>query len=312
MVAHIANVRFGQRPPCPRCRSRAHLFLRPTRRKLACSQCSFEVSVTSRTLFDRSKIPLTTWFYLMMTMSNSSQALSVSFVERHFGLSRMAAFGALSRIRLHLGALQAGAMLGGMGQILQVDETWVRQVKNPASKKGYGAIVLGIYSRSGVITKVIPNRTSKVLIGELLANTHSSSIFVTDQLQSYSPLSRLGFKHIRLNHSIGEWVNRDGYSSIGIEGYWGNLKYYLQSANLAPSIDYFSGYLAEHAFRYNCRKMGKCAFQEMISKFPLINKIQLPKAVSFSKSDTNLASGNQFELAELLKNGPTKSSFFGT
>ena len=312
MVAHIAYVRFGQKPHCPRCRSRAHLFLRSTRRALACSQCSFEVSVTSRTLFDRSKIPLSTWFYLMLTMSNSSQALPVSFVERHFGLSRMAAFGALSRIRLHLGALQAGAVLGGRGQILQVDETWVRQVKNPAGEKGYGAIVFGIYSQSGVITKVIPDRTSKVLIGELLAHTDPNSVIVTDQLRSYNALGRLGFKHIRLNHSIGEWVNQDGYSSIGIEGYWGNLKYYLQSANLAPSIDYFSGYLAEHAFRYNCRKMGRCAFREMISRFPLINKIQLPKAVSFSKYDPYLANGNPLELAELLKNGADTSCRAGT
>lgn len=195
----------------------------------------------------------------------------------------MAAFGALSRIRLHLRALLTGRMLGGGGQVLQIDETWVRQVKDPASQGGAGAIVFGIYSQSGVITKIIPNRSSNVLMQELFELTHPDSVFVTDQLRSYNFLGRLGFKHVRLNHSIGEWVNSDGYSSIGIESYWANLKYFLQSANLAPSIDYFSGYLAEHAFRYNCRKVGKCVFQEMISRFPIIEKRDLPKAVYYSK-----------------------------
>lgn len=235
----------------------------------------------------------------MLTMSNTSQALSVSFVERHFGLSRMAAFGALSRIRLHLRALLSGRTLGGGGQVLQIDETWVGQVKNPARSDGAGAIVFGIYSQSGVITKIIPNRSSNVLMRELLELTHPDSVFVTDQLRSYNFLGRLGLKHVRLNHSIGEWVNSEGYSSVGIESYWANLKYFLRSANLAPSIDYFSGYLAEHAFRYNCRKVGKCVFQEMVSRFPIVDKQNLPKAVSNSRThEIRNVTRNLFELCE--------------
>ena len=121
------------------------------------------------------------------------------------------------------------------------------------------------------------------MMRELLSLTHPDSVFVTDQWRSYNFLGRLGFKHVRLNHAKAEWVSEDGYSSIGIEGYWGNLKYFLQSAHLAPSIDYFGGYLAEHAFRYNCRKVGKCPFQEMISRFPVVDKQSLPMSVIYSK-----------------------------
>jgi transposase len=283
IVKHIAHVKFGKDPLCPSCQSRAHIFLSVSRRRMSCSQCSFEPGVTTQTLFDRSKVPLRTWFYLMLIMSNSSKALSVSFVARHLGLSRMAAFGMLSRIRLHLEALLAGRTLGGGGQILQLDETWVRQVKNSGSSRGSGVYVFGIYSSSGVVTKVIPNRSAAVLMQEVLSATHPDSIFVTDQLRSYNFLGRLGFRHIRLNHSIAEWINQDGFSSIEIESYWGNLKYHLKSANLAPSIDYFGGYLAEHAFRYNCRMAGRCTFQEMIARFPPIDKHRLPRSVMFAK-----------------------------
>ena len=62
---------------------------------------------------------------------------------------------------------------------------------------------------------------------DVLKLTDPDSVFVTGQLRSYNFLGRLGFKHIRLNHSIGEWVNSDGCSSIGIEGYLANLKYFL-------------------------------------------------------------------------------------
>lgn len=283
IVEHLAIVRFGLHPKCPRCRSRAHLFLRAKRRTLSCSQCSLEIGVTSQSLFDHTRVPLRTWFYLMLIMSNTSKALSVSFVARHLGLSRMAAYAMLCRIRLHLETLLAGRIWGGGGQILQVDETWVGQVKNPGSSRGAGVTVFGIFSKSGVITKVIPNRSSNVLMHELLALTHPDSVFVTDQLRSYNVLGRLGLRHIRLNHSIGEWTNSDGFSSIGIESYWANLKFFLRSANLAPRIEYFSGYLAEHAFRYNCRMVGKCVFQEMISRFPMIDKQSLPRSVNFTR-----------------------------
>lgn len=263
---------------------------------MSCSQCSFGIAVTSGTLFDRSKIPLRTWFYLMLLMSNSAKALSVSFVTRHLGLSRMAAFRTLSVIRLHLSCLCEGRIQGGGGQVVQIDETWVPQVKNPQSPKGAGAIVFGIYSQSGVVTKHIPNRSAAVLIREVLAGTHPDSIFVTDQHRSYLGLGRLGFRHITLNHSIAEWSNKDGYTTVGIESYWANLKYFLQSANLAPSIDYLEGYLSEHAFRYNCRKAGKCAFQEMIASFPAVDKAKLPTSFHFGK----LA---KFKPTAIVKNG---------
>ena len=78
----------------------------------------------------------------------------------------MASFAMLSRIRLHLDAQLAGRIWGGGGQILQIDETWVGQVKNSKSPSGSGVNVFGIHSKSGVITKVIPNRSSNVLIPE--------------------------------------------------------------------------------------------------------------------------------------------------
>ena len=283
VIEHIARTRFGENVRCPRCRSGTYLLLVTKRRALRCSRCSLEIRVTSQTLFDNTQIPLRRWFYLMLTMSNSPRALPIRFVSTHLGLSPMTAFAMLSKIRLHLQAMLAGRILGGGDQILQIDETWVTQVKNPGRPSGAGAIVFGIYSKSGVITKVIPNRSSVVLMREVLSLTHPDSVFVTDQWRSYNFLGRLGFKHVRLNHSKGEWVNKDGYSSVGIEGYWGNLKYFLQSASLAPSIDYFGGYLAEHAFRYNCRKVGKCPFQEMISRFPIVDKQRLPMSLIYAK-----------------------------
>ena len=227
----------------------------------------------------------------MLLISNSSKALSVSFAARHLGLSRMPAFRMLSAIRLHLSCLCQGKIQGGGGRVVQIDETWLSQVKNPLSAKGSGAIVFGIYSQSGILTKHIPNRGASVLMREVLAATHPDSIFVTDQHRSYLGLGRLGFKHIALNHSVGEWANKEGYTTVGIESYWANLKYFLHSANLAPSVHYLHGYLGEHAFKYNCRKAGKCAFRVMIAAFPSIDKARLPRSVQFGKIRAQAGAG---------------------
>ena len=279
VVEYLAEVRFGKNSRCPKCDANAHLFLRQIRRSMSCSQCSYEISVTSGIIFDHTRISLRTWYYLMLLISNTSSALSISFVARHLGVSRMAAFRMLSMIRLHLSRRCEGMIQGGGGKAIQIDETWISQVKNTRSARGSGAIVFGIYGQTGVFTKQIPNRSASVLMSEILQNTYPDSVFVTDQLRSYAGLSRLGLKHISFNHSKGEWADKGGYSSAGIESYWANLKYFLRSANLSPSSLYLFGYLAEHSFRYNCRKQGLCTFLHMISSFPRIEKNMLPRSV---------------------------------
>lgn len=273
---YVARVCFGDPPRCPNCtiKNELHPYKKP--RQLFCRHCQSVISPTAGRIFSNSIIPLRTWFYFLLLMANRTTGLSTDFVARHLGITRPAAFRILSVLRLHMAALSPPRRIGGNGAVVQVDETWLPSVKSSSSRMGSGAIIFGLYDQNGVQTRIVPNRRSETLIPLIEALVEPGSTIVSDQHKGYDSLSERGFRHIRLNHARAEWVNSDGYSMLGIEGYWGNFKYFMRSNNRNPKEFCLPGYLSEHAFRYNCRKQKICPFESLIEKFPIIDRSLLP------------------------------------
>lgn len=207
----------------------------------------------------------------MLLMSNSSNILPVSFVSRQLGVTPKTAFRMLACIRLHLQALHQNLVLGQQGEVVQIDETWIGSVKPGKARSKSGAIVLGIYSRSGVLALHIPNRSRGVIFPIIQRHTAPGSWIATDQFRTYHSLSKLGFRHVSMNHGRREFVTREGFSTVGIEGYWANLKFALRSCNVTPNFENLQPYLSDHAFRFTCRKRELDPFVEMTARFPKLD-----------------------------------------
>lgn len=276
ILSHVARTRFGPRLHCPICRPTTLSGLEVVGRFVQCWECRYRTSITHGTFLADTKLPLSFWFYLMLLTANDSHSLPVAFVSRHFGISRLAAFRMQARLRLHLEALSTGRVFGGGGRTVQVDEAWLPFVKPDGAASSSGAIVIGVYSSDGIITRQIGRRDREQAYSFILEHVHPDTTVVTDRWRGYQTLARLGFKHIALDHGKGEFVNIDGFSTIGIEGYWANLKHSLASANVTPTRAQLQGYLSEHAFLYSCRKQERCPFRAMISRFPEIDLLGLP------------------------------------
>ena len=64
-----------------------------TLRKLQqCNRCRRQTSVTAGTVFDSTKLPLTSWFLAMYLMSQGRQGASAMTLHRHLGISYNAAW----------------------------------------------------------------------------------------------------------------------------------------------------------------------------------------------------------------------------
>lgn len=276
ILRHIARIRLGPGLECPVCFAECQGQLEIVGRIAVCTHCAYRTSITRGTLFADTKLPLSVWFYLMLLTANDSHNLPVAYVSRHLGISRLAAFRMQARLRLHLRALSDGRMFGGGGQVVQVDEAWLTFVKPQSSSSRSGAIVIGVYSSEGVITKLIERRNREQAYTFILQHIHSDTTIVTDRWRGYLTLANLGFKHVALSHETGEFVSAEGFSTIGIEGYWANLKHSLASGNITPRKDQLDGYLSEHAFLYSCRKQKRCPFRTMIAQFPDVDLLKLP------------------------------------
>ncbi len=86
------------------------------------------------------------------------------------------------------------------------------------------------------------------------ANVH------TDEMSSYDPLGRNGYKHDRVNHSAKVYVSGDVHTNT-IEGFWSLVKRGIDGVYHSVSTKHLQGYLNEYAWRYNHRDDGRAMFE---------------------------------------------------
>ncbi len=283
-LRHLETTRYGSPLQCPHCPLGTRLWRARRRKRLCCGRCGRDYSPTAGTIFGHTRVSLHEWFYLLLIVANSTSSITSTFVERHLGVAHMTAFRMLALLRLHLSALTEQRRLGGRGKVVQIDETWIRQIRETSSSTKSGVIVLGLFDQQGVITFRVRTRKREELLPLIIRHVEPESTIVTDQHRSYARLSASGFHHVALNHSRGQWSHESGLSMNRIESYWTSLKYFLRSARVNPKQSYFDGYLAQHAFMFNSRLHDLCPFRLMISEFPPVDRKLLPSAVQFFRA----------------------------
>jgi transposase-like protein len=87
-----------------------------------CNQCREQFTVTVKTLFERSKIPLTKWLAALFLLTASKKRVSAHQVHRSLAISYKSAWFMMHRLRE---ALRQGGLfpMGGAGRIVEMDET---------------------------------------------------------------------------------------------------------------------------------------------------------------------------------------------
>ena len=84
-------------------------------------------------------------------------------------------------------------------------------------------------------------------------------------MSSYNFTSKFGFKHVRVNHSAGEYVVGRAHTNT-IEGFWAQLKRSLDGTHHSVSPKYLQGYINEFAWRYSHRFAGEELFASLVAK----------------------------------------------
>jgi ribosomal protein L37AE/L43A len=86
--AALVRFRWPEGFCCPECRhTRATTFSRGERRYWQCARCYRQTSLTAGTIFESSKLPLTTWFLAMHLLTQAKNNVSALELKRHLGVS---------------------------------------------------------------------------------------------------------------------------------------------------------------------------------------------------------------------------------
>ena len=86
--------------------------------------------MTVKTVFERSKIPLSKWLAALFLLTASKKGVSAHQIHRSLGISYKSAWFMMHRLRE---AMRDGGLgpLGGEGQIVEADETYHGRVETP-------------------------------------------------------------------------------------------------------------------------------------------------------------------------------------
>jgi transposase-like protein len=266
------RVRYGDRHDCQGCGKSAHYYRVNNRRSYACEYCGYQVYPTAGTPFDRTRTPLRDWFHVMFLFVTTRNGVAAKEVERQLGVTYKTAWRMCHEIRKYMAAVDGCEPIGGLGSVVEIDETFIGGYKRGALGGAGKTVVLGMREKGGdVVTQVIPNRARKTLIPIIETHVARFSTVHTDEWLGYSALANLlnRYSHARVNHDAGQYVcRRTGATTNGIEGFWAQLKRGINGTHIHVSAKHLPKYLGEFEFRHNRRDRPETMLAELMVSFP--------------------------------------------
>ncbi|MFH2035152.1 MAG: IS1595 family transposase [Candidatus Zixiibacteriota bacterium] len=251
---YLEKVRWKGKPTCPYCDSQNVTPLSKENRH-HCNTCNTSFSVTVRTIFHKTKLPLQKWFLAISLVLNAKKGISARQLARDIKVNKDTAWSMGMRIRRAM--IEQRELMQG---IVEMDETYIGGKPRKGgggghNKRGRGtkkAPVIGIAERNGKIkarpAKNVKDRTLRSLVRENvdLKNT----VLITDEFTGYSRMSTI-IDHQVVNHHI--WY-ADGYRHTNnIESFWALLKRGIVGQYHKVSIRHLSKYIDEFCYRHNNR-----------------------------------------------------------
>jgi transposase-like protein len=104
---------------------------------------------------------------------------------------------------------------------------------------------------------VIGNPDRQTVERVIGAHVAPGSTVVTDTHSGYSRLGSRGYVHRAVNHTKGDSVDKDGFSTNAVESIWALFKRQVNGTHHWISAKHTNAYLREMAFRLNRRELSK-------------------------------------------------------
>ena len=254
---YLFRYRWPQGFLCPKCGSSKHSLIK-TRITYQCSNCRYQASLISGTIFSSTKLPLVTWFLAIYFITQSKDGISSLNLSRILGISANAALRVKHKLQQVMKTADDSFPLS---YIVQLDDAYWGGQKHDG-KRGRGAS-----GKVPFLAAVSTNIQGHPLfmrlsrIGSFSASEIKNwsfkhldpqSIVISDGLLGFKGLAHAGISH----ESV---VTGGGHQSMEINAFkWvntmlGNVKRSLHGTYHALSQKHLPRYLAEFCYRFNRR-----------------------------------------------------------
>src|SRR5262249_8358363 len=154
-------------------------------------------------------IKLNVWLQAFALMTASKKGISAHQMHRTLNITYKTAWFLAHRIRE---AMRSGGLLpplGGKGKTVEVDETFIGNIKHVRKSRGTGHknVVLTLVERGGSARSFHIDSTSIADIAPIVnANIARETNFMTDEARHYMEIGRGFADHDAVNHGRDEYV----------------------------------------------------------------------------------------------------------
>jgi len=254
-AAFLARLRWPEGFICPACKI-ASTPWNESRGRLACPICRHQTSVSTGTIFDKTRTPLTTWFEAAWHVSSAKNGMSAKTLERTIGTSYQVAWMMLQRFRVAMVNTDRKQLSGDV----EVDETFAGGEEH-GGKRGRGAtksiVVIAVEIRQPkgfgrVRMRHIPDASGESLLPFVREVVAPGSVVRTDGWSGYNGLSDYGYtQDILVLSSSGDPAH---VSIPGVHRVASLLKRWLLGTHQGSVLsNHLQSYLEGFTFRFNRR-----------------------------------------------------------
>ena len=223
---------------CPDCGSGRYTVIK-TRNLYQCSKCHHQTSLISGTIFEQTKLPLTTWFLAIHLITQAKTGLSALALKRQIGVSYNTAWSMKQKIMQVMKERDDSKPLSG---VIQLDDVYWGGERR-GGKRGRGS----------------ENKTPFVAAVALNDNGHPLSMnmnvvkgFQATEIARFSAVTAARCDHYPIVTGGGpQSVTREEFAWVNTM--IGNVKRAINGSYHAINPKHLPRYLAEFCYRFNRR-----------------------------------------------------------
>jgi len=252
---YLEGLRWPHGFNCPSCGQAASVW-RQTRGRLVCARCRHQTSVTTGTILEKTRSPLTTWFEAAWHVTTAKNGLSAKTLERTLGVGYRTAWTMLHRFRVAM----VRAERRPLGGTVEVDETLVGGVET-GGKRGRGTdkevavVAVEILKPKGfgrLRLRHIPDASGEHLVPFVCDVVSSGSRVHTDGWLGYKALRTRGYEHLVTNMSASG--DPAQVAMPGVHRVASLLKRWILGTHQGSIMpEHLQAYVEEFTFRFNRR-----------------------------------------------------------
>jgi transposase len=247
-LEYIFQYRFGNHFPCPKCGNTSWYRIKK-RKAYACTN-GHQINPLAGTIFHKSEIDLTMWFFAIYKFSNSRNGVAAKELERDLGVTYKTAWRMAKQIRSLME--MSGLKLSG---IVEVDEAFMEKVKNPQDRKSVPKI-LGMVQRKGAAKAVVIRKSGDMTTIPLVkSEIEAGSSLMTDGAAMFRGRQFPDYKINSVNHSKKEFAF-GGVHTNSVEGFFSQIKRSIDGTYHRVSATYLQSYLDEFSWRLTNVRTG--------------------------------------------------------